>query len=118
MHGSLDNVDLSFLVGASLLQVCVGENELILHFDKEIGITVESTLMVRDAQGGAEEFTSTVPCAGSVAKLLGDSVTSVRGDSDGTLSLMFARGSCLEMYRTSSTWENYSISHGKEVYVV
>jgi hypothetical protein len=38
--------DLSFLLGAELLQVCVGMNEVILHFDREIRITVMADFAV------------------------------------------------------------------------
>lgn len=40
------SLDLSQLIGARLLQVCLGENEIIFHFYREVMVKCESRLSV------------------------------------------------------------------------
>jgi hypothetical protein len=99
--------DLDFLVGSTLLQVCIGENELILRFDEEISITIESKFLVRDSNGLETAFDSSRSAAASLVKLLSDTVKNVLGQSDGTLRLWFTRGDILEIFDSSEGYESY-----------
>lgn len=49
MYGLDRSVDLSFFVGRRLTQVSIGANELILRFDDEAAVTVESDFSVRES---------------------------------------------------------------------
>ena len=113
------HVDLSFLVGAKLLQCCVGENELILNFDKEIRITVLSDFAVK-AAGGASVVRYTRPTggAGAVLPLLGDTVTRATATDHGGLLLAFTSGAHLELFDTSVQFESFWIQHKKTQIVV
>jgi len=106
------------MVGSALLQVCIGQNEVILRFDREISITIESRFLVRDPDGYEAVFESAPRAAALLADLLADSVTEVLGDKDGTLRMSFAKGGILEVYDSSKDYESYQIQHGKDIHVV
>lgn len=118
MYGLPSDIDLGFMVGSTLLQVCIGQNEVILRFDMEISVTIESRFLVRDPHGHEDVFESAPRAAGSLVNLLSDSVTDVLGHTDGTLRLSFAKGGVLEVYDSSKDYESYQIQHGKEIHVV
>ncbi len=118
MYGLPAELDLNFLVGPILLQVCIGENEVILNFDGEISITIESSFLVRDPNGLEIVFEDSQSAAGSLVKLISDAIAKVHGQSDGTLRLWFTRGDILEIYDSFESYESYQIQHGKDIYVV
>ncbi|MCP3995502.1 MAG: hypothetical protein GY722_10615 [bacterium] len=113
-----DDLNLSFLVGTTLLQVCIGANEVILKFDREVSITIESRFRVRDANGHAAVFEDAPSSAASLAKLLSNSIIDVLGHQDGTLRLSFVKGAILEIYDSSKGYESYQIHHGQDIHVV
>ena len=41
MYGLNPEINLSFLVGRELLQVCIGIHQVQLHFDKDVSISIE-----------------------------------------------------------------------------
>ena len=118
MYGLPAELDLNFLVGPTLLQVCIGENEVILNFDGEISITIESTFLVRDPNGLETVFEDSQSAAGSLVKLVSDTIAKVHGQEDGTLRLWFTKGDFLEIYDSFESYESYQIQHGTKIFVV
>lgn len=118
MYGLPSDLDLGFIVGSTLLQVCIGQNEVILRFDMEISITIESRFLVRDPSGHEAVFESAPRGAASLVNLLAESVVGVNGDEDGTLRLSFGKGGILEVYDASKEYESYQIQHGRVIHVV
>lgn len=110
--------ELGFLVGSILLQVCIGENEVILRFSEEISITIEARFVVRDSSGIETAFDDARSAASSVVKLLSDTVATVNNLGGRTLRLIFSRGDILEIYGSNEGYESYQIQHGKEIFVV
>ncbi len=117
MHGLPKDVDLSFLADAELLQVCFGSNEVILKFDKEISITVESRFRVRIDEC-EEDYDDASPSAALLVRFLSSSITEVVGQEDGTLHLEFSQGGTIEIYDSSQEYESYQIRHGAKIHVV
>jgi len=118
MYGLPSDLDLSFLVGATLLQVCIGANEVILRFDRDASITIESRFSVCDLNGHTIVFDDAPSSAACLAELLSDSITDVLGCPDGTLRLSFAEGGFLEVYDSSNDYESYQIQHAQDIHVV
>ncbi len=118
MYGLPSDLDLSFLMHACLLQVCIGANEVILKFDREVTITIESRFRVRGANGHEAVFEDAPSSAACLVELLSDSITDVLGHQDGTLSLSFAQGGLVEIYDSSKHYESYQIQHGQDIHVV
>ena len=118
MYGLPKDLDLSFLKDAILLQVCIGENEVILNFDKGISITIESRFCFRSTSGNESIFEDAPSSAAFLVELLSDSITDVLGHLDGTLRLSFDTGETLSIYDDNAEYESYLIKHGEIVIVV
>jgi hypothetical protein len=52
MYGVPTDLDLSFLHGALLIQVCLGQHQVQFHFHPTGSIAVEGGWELRDAAGG------------------------------------------------------------------
>ncbi len=118
MYGLSPDLDLSFLEGIDLLQVCIGANEVILHFDANVSITIQSALRIRSTSGRDKIFEEPPSAAAELMEFLSDSPAEVAGSEDGTLRLIFSGGGLLEIYDSSRQYESYLIRHGDELYVV
>jgi hypothetical protein len=69
MYGVPATSELQFLVGLSLLQVCVGEYQVILNLDSETSISLECDMTI-DGYAPA----SMVECGSRVLPLVGSSI--------------------------------------------
>lgn len=118
MYGLPSDLDLEFLVGLTLLQVCVGANEVILRFDQDVSITMETRIRARYADGKDVVFDCAPLAAVSLVAFLSDSITEVLGQRDGTLRMSFSRGGLIEVYDSSKDYESYQIQHGPAIHVV
>jgi Family of unknown function (DUF6188) len=116
-YGLPKDLDLTFLKDAILIQVCFGRNEVILRFDREISITIESTFRVQDSDGIESFFDTSLPAAKSLVSLISDAVVGVGGDCNRSLLLKFSSGSSLEVYDSSQEFESYQIQVGEDIYV-
>jgi len=54
MHGLPKNIDLDFLKEKKLEQVCISSHQIILKFDEDISISIESVIKFFSSNG--EEF--------------------------------------------------------------
>jgi hypothetical protein len=118
MHGLPPTLDLSFFKDRALLQVCVGENELILNFEESVSVNVSSRIGWIGAKGRRDTYEDFSKAATAVITLLHDVVVSAHGDTKGTLTLDFGSGVKLEFYDTSQRHESYLIKHQEELIVV
>lgn len=118
MYGLPSTLDLSFLCGKTLLQVCVGGADLILNFDGDLSITVTSSLGWINAQKAHNVYEDFSEAVSVVATLLNKSVVSARGNPSGTLTLEFVGDLTLELYDDSKQYESYVIKNGSDVIVV
>jgi hypothetical protein len=113
MHGLPKDFDGTFFIGRTLEMVCFNENQVYLHFDAKLTITIESAFAYKD------ELLVKVPVHDSnLMELLGSSVLTWQGDKDGTLSLTFERGRTLKVYDTTKQYESYTISYEGKVIIV
>ena len=118
MFGLPRDLDLGFLIGADLIQVCIGANEVILNFFMDISITIMSKFRVRGASGPDAVFEDAPSSAASLIEFLSDSITDVFGQQNGTLRLLFKGGGLIEIYDDSKCYESYLIKHGPDIHVV
>lgn len=51
MHKLSRDTDLTCLLGAELVQVCIGTNEVILNFDRGVRITILSDFALGEPNG-------------------------------------------------------------------
>ena len=117
MYGLTADVDLSFLVGAELLQVAAGQNEVILNFFGDVSIMIAADLRLSRSEHPGERLSHAPSQATTLIRLLGLSVLQASG-ADGTLRLELSDGSTLEVYDSWPNYESYTITHRAGLIVV
>jgi hypothetical protein len=118
MYRLRKDVDLSFLFGAQLLQVCVGKNELMLNFDRDVRVTILSDIVVTPPRGAPVTYRDTAGGATALLPLLHDSITGATATDAGGLQLSFQTGATVELLDTSSQFESFWLSDGDHKIVV
>jgi len=63
------NIDLSFLVGQSMVQICFGSYQIQFNFSEGVSLSAESR-MILITSGGAFEFSQPYKNAGKLLMLL------------------------------------------------
>ena len=118
MYGLPVDTDLSFLAGATLLQVCVGENEVILNLNSSSSVMIASSVCFLQPDGTLSTLDNAPRLGQAVLPLLGQHVTSVSVVAPGTLRLMWSSGQVTEILDSWREYESYTITHGDRVLVV
>lgn len=119
MYGLPADVDLSFLVGAEVIQVCIGSQQAQIHFFPEgISIFVETDITFRGPAGQVSRYESIPESGPSLITLLHDVVKEARAETPRTLRLEFASGAVLQIEDTSEQYESFQIKHGDLLIVV
>ena len=119
MYGLPKNVDLTFLLRKKILQVCIGFNEIIFHFDEDrVSICIQSTCAYQSEDGTVVQIENYPISASTLCKVLGEPIIQVHGEESGALKLKFSNGSTLTIYDDDKQYESYQIKHGDKVIVV
>ena len=118
MFGLPADIDLTFLVGRTLLQVCFGLNDLVLNFDDRVSIQVSSCVGTRSKTGERRRDSDFRDAAPGLLSLVNEVVTRADGSSDGTLTLEFGGCGALTLYDDSKQFESYVIKAGERTIVV
>ena len=118
MYGLPRDVDLSFLEGQMLLQVCLGANEVILHFDEEVSIAIESPFSIKDNGKKMDTHKNVSEVASILVKFLHAKIKSVKGEENGTLTLYFDDGQILKIFDDSEQFESYTIDYKGETVII
>jgi hypothetical protein len=118
MYGLPAGVDLSFLVGATLIQLCVGENELILNLHPDISVMVASVVEFDGLSDCVSEPGDPSKAILKLLPLLGHEVAGVRGSTDGTLEVLWDTGERMRIMDSWREFESYTIRQGDHMIVV
>jgi hypothetical protein len=118
MYGLPADTDVSFLVGASLLQVCVGENEVIANLHSDMSLMIASTVRVSNRGGAIEAFADAKSLGAALLPLLGCVIREADGTSDGTLRLVWDDGTIVEIVDSWKEFESYTVRNGEKLIVV
>ena len=118
MYGLPESVDLGFLSGSTLVQICVGENDLILNFYKDVSITVESCVGCEDGSGAVQRFGDFRQAAGMLFAFLGQDVRVAVRASQTTLVLEFESGKRIEIYDDSEQFESFVIRYEGKYHII
>jgi hypothetical protein len=123
MYGLPPNIDLSFLKGQTLVQVCFGEHSVVLNFSAgtsglPVSISVQSAVELSLPEGGQHRWEDFRQGAGFLMALISNTVAAATGTTDGTVTLEFNEGGVLRLYDNSKHYESYSIRHGEKIIVV
>jgi len=119
MYGLSKDRDLSFIGKKKLLQVCVGEFQIILKFDGDIVFSLECAFehVVKNGQTLQGNFSN--PSSGSsLLSLLGSFIIRVENLGEGNLELAFANGDTVRIYDSNEDAESYQISSPEGMIIV
>lgn len=112
-----NDFDVSYLAGQQLLQLAVGENEIILNFEN-----ASLTAMTGFDVVFHDTTTTWVPgnpeTARSALSLVGQTIAEVRVSSEALLIITFIRGAAIHLKDDSDQFESFTISHEGSTLVV
>jgi hypothetical protein len=122
VYGVPRNLDLSRFIGATLIQVCLGEFQVQFHFqparrvgaDGLLHIGVERQWEMRDEAGMIvdQAMQNSDRDAFRLHRLLGGVVTETEVDAPLSFMLRFASGEELRIFDDSDEYESFSIQPG------
>jgi hypothetical protein len=117
MYGLSEDVKLDFLRNRELIQMLVGQYQLILRFDGDISISIECEFdHIRDGQ--SQLHSDSLPLAAtSLLELVGAKITAVDPIGSGALALRFSNNDILTIKDSNEDSESYEIL-GPNVQVV
>jgi hypothetical protein len=118
MYGLPEDVDLSFLIRASLTQVCVGENEVILNFEPDISIMSASSVTVELSADDKQTYESARDFGRRAIEFIGDIIGQASAVPGGTTRILWTSGRVIELLDTWPQYESYTIRHGESLIVV
>lgn len=118
MYGLPENLDLSIFINAILLQVCIGANEVILKFDGNITITIESVIKIHDEKSNEITLENAPDTAAHIVDFLSNKIIEAIKIDDGTLRLKFQNDMFIDIYDTFDDYESYQIQHDAYIYIV
>ncbi len=118
MYKLSPDIDLSFLLGIDLLQVCVGKNEVILNFTDDVRITLLSEFLIKEADQELVTFHETSDGAQALVRMLNDEIEHAKATKEGGLLIAFRSGTTLGIPDTSEVYESFWISKGERQIIV
>lgn len=118
MYGFSSDTNVDFFVGAQLSQVCVGENEVILHCHPSISVMIASTVRLTEPNTTQRLLEDSRETGSALLPLLGSVVSDVSATPDGTLRLHWSSEHVLEILDSWEEFESYTIQHGDATIVV
>ncbi len=106
------------MVGYTLELICFSQNQLVLHFDRKLTITVISALSHSDPSKLADELIEIPVLQSDLMQLLEHQITRAFGDQHGNLTLEFENGHILRCLDNSRQYESYMIQFGDQEIIV
>jgi hypothetical protein len=115
VHGKPEGFEPSSLVGRPLVQVCLGEHQMIVRFeDADLSIEGSVDLVV----GGIVTRIEAGPAGAALAPLLGASIGGCAMSEEGTLTLGMSGGEALVIADDSDRYESYQLVVDGRTYIV
>lgn len=114
MYGVPADLDLAFLHGAVLIQVCLGQWQVQFHFHPAASISIEGRWELLDTAGvridGAHDTSERPPY--QLHRLLGQRIASSEVAAPKWFALRFDGGEVLRVFDDSEQYESFSIQPG------
>jgi hypothetical protein len=119
MYGLPKDFDASSFIGRTLEMVCFNLNQIYLHFDDHVMITIEGDLIYQTTpEKSSRQKISPPVFSTNLMELLEHKVTNASARLDGTLSLTFDNGCIVTCLDSSPNYESYRISFGDKTIIV
>lgn len=119
MYGLPPEFDAGVFVGRTLHEVCFTENQVLLGFDGDVRISIQSSLSHQLAGTEMAPEVTTVPVSSStLMQLVGLQVAGASADTDGTLCLTFSNDDVIYIFDDTSEYESYQLNIRGQLIVV
>lgn len=118
MYGLPENINLDFLKDKTLIQICISSHQIIMRFDEDISISIESLIKLLKNNGENYVYDDFTSINKDFLALLGNSIVNVISHEAGTLSLIFGNGSKVELTDDNIKYESYHIVRSGKVVVI
>jgi len=114
MHGFSKSTSFSFLKGLTVEQVCLGQYQTWIHFDRSAGFSMEGQYVHDIPTENRQIVQARSSCgANELYRLLGQSVTDALVISDETLRIAFSNGDSLSLIDDTDQYESFVITSGQ-----
>lgn len=117
MNGLPAEIDLLRLIGATVTQMCFGQNQFIINLDPSISFAIESSCEFESCVGASHTIRNFPQSATILCELLGESIHSAMRDTEGGLIVRFANSSILHVLNDSKDYESFQIRIGSDLHV-
>jgi hypothetical protein len=117
MYGLPRNFDLSFLHGRRLQMLCFNANQIYLHFDHAVTITIEGSYSLQRNRIEVQQVLSVPRAEPTLLQLIEHTLAGASSDDGRTLALTFDDGALLKLY-DDEKYESYKIQRGPSVTIV
>ena len=117
MNGLPINIDLSDLVGLTVTQICFGFATLIMRFDPDVDLTIESDCILTSPAGQVESINEFRNHAVPICGLLGEQLLDASRDSSGGLLFKFQSGTTFQIINDSVAYESFQLRIGSQLFV-
>jgi hypothetical protein len=117
MYGVPEGLDLRFLHGSELIQVCLGLHQVRFIFQPEGSISVEGEWELLGADGSILDRSEPAPrtLAFQLHRLLGQRVIQTQVNSPTSVAVVFESGELLRVFDSSKGYESFTIQPGNLV---
>ena len=118
MYGLPPDLDLSFWSGTTLDQVCVGQNDIQLHFSLP-AVSLMARTSYRVTTGtGSTVYENSPRGVSHLIELLGMTVTRALDNGQGTLRIEFGESITVEVFDEDPNYECYQVEHDGQLIIV
>ncbi|WP_425616884.1 hypothetical protein NA78x_000545 [Anatilimnocola sp. NA78] len=116
MYGVPADLDLSFLIGCELTQVCFGCHQIQLHFHPTASISIEGKWELRDIAGkridGESKAGEGMDSASHLVRLLGQRVAGVVISAPQSIAIRLGDEAVLHLFDNQPAHESFQIQPG------
>ncbi len=106
-------IDLNWIIGKELLQVCIGLYQVILRFTHQLSITIECQYSLSTQEAVVEASGDNPEISKDLVCLLGCSIYSCHQHENGEFVLDFSNGYSLKLLPETTGTESFSITDEK-----
>lgn len=118
MYGIPEDIDLSFLKGKELIQVCIGLHQAVLVFHEETKITIETEIRHQKRDEKITIYDHTPASATALASMIGSQIVDVKKEGIDFLTLRFSNGDLLRLFDDGDRFESFQIMNkGRSIIV-
>lgn len=117
MNGLSKSINLDLLKYVRLLQVSIGKNQFILHFDDNILISVECDCIYYSSEKEQTLIVDYVKNSFLICSLIDEKILDASLDDAGGLIINFSNNAILHLLNDSELYESFQLRIKEDLYV-